>query len=154
MAGSGLSPMLIPPRTLKPSDTSETAPLVAQPLRLCGNPLCGDCPARPLSSQGLSLRPFLPPSSLCCAPLPSQLPPSPGAWRPSTDYKFHQVPVNLESDSSLIRGPDSLYLSRANYLPSAPLSPLSHPPHLPADPPELVGDRELADEKILSGLVV
>lgn len=31
-----------------------------------------------------------------------------------TDYKFYQTLVTPESDSSLIRGPDSLYLSQAN----------------------------------------
>lgn len=42
------------------------------------------------------------------------IPPSPRAWRPSTNYKFYHASVTRQSDSSLIRGPDSLYLSLAN----------------------------------------
>lgn len=123
------SPLSLPCWSLRglagAAHTSGVGPLVARPLALRAEELSGvpsrdpPCPGHsavrpprvtgrpPAPGPSRQLPPFVPLRFFL-------IPPSPRAWQPSTDYKFYQAPVTWESDSPLIRSPDSLYLSQAN----------------------------------------
>lgn len=79
-------------------ETPGTPWCAAQPCHLAQVSVSTSAPGPPLACL------------LCCFPLSSCLP---LAWC-LPHYKFYQAPVTPESDSFLIRGPDSLYVSQAN----------------------------------------